>query len=291
MSQLTYEPGGVVSDPSHVINMNTADWDSEDFGPGATITTTAVNSFNALQDAINNANTNGGNHVINVEGTHVIIFPFTISRDNVKISLRGSGTIQADTSAYRFYYLFEVGPGILTLRGPTLQGTSNNSDSLVNVNSGGAFIMRSGKITGNADTSGVSSSGGGCGGAVYVNGGSFDMYGGEISGNSASHGGGVYVHQGAFNMYGGLIKGNTATDSTGGKGGGVYIDGASGGTFLKTGGTIAASPAGPGEANSAYGGSTMGHAVFVSGSPSKYRDSAAGPEVNLDSATASNWGQ
>lgn len=67
--------------------------------------------------------------------------------------------------------------------------------------------------------------------------GTFNMYGGTISGNTAganaSGGGGVYVN-GTFNMYGGTISGNKTAGST--FGGGVYV--ASGKTFTMNGGEI-----------------------------------------------------
>ena len=85
---------------------------------------------------------------------------------------------------------------------------------------------------------------------VYVNGSTFNMYGGCISGNTntGSNGGGVSV-AGTFNMYGGTISGNTADQ--GGAGGGVYVE--SGRTFNMYGGTISGNTA------DVYGGG-----VFVS---------------------------
>lgn len=71
----------------------------------------------------------------------------------------------------------------------------------------------------------------GNGGAVYVAGGVFEMYGGTIGGqetdyNTAVSGGGVYVMGGAFRLDGGTIHYNeaTGTGATVG-GGGVYING------------------------------------------------------------------
>ena len=81
---------------------------------------------------------------------------------------------------------------------------------------------------------------------VYVTYGTFNMYGGRITGNTTGYdspgkGGGVYVGDGyssssnaVFNMYGGTITGNTA--DKGGAGGGVYVE--SGRTFNMYGGTI-----------------------------------------------------
>ena len=116
---------------------------------------------------------------------------------------------------------------------------------------------------------------------VYVSSGTFNMYGGSITGNKAQdaqgRGGGVYVYSGSgtFNMYGGSITGNRATGDGGGvcvdcgkftmsasadgqnipsitgnnateNGGGVYVVGSSS-TFEMTGGSITGN-------NAAYGG-------------------------------------
>jgi len=72
---------------------------------------------------------------------------------------------------------------------------------------------------------------GGKGGAVYVEGGVFDMYGGTIGGqetdyNTAESGGGVYVMGGTFRLAGGTIHYNVATGAGSPfGGGGVYING------------------------------------------------------------------
>ena len=66
---------------------------------------------------------------------------------------------------------------------------------------------------------------------VHVYGGTFDMYGGSITGNSSSSGGGgVWIQSGTFNLYDGSISGNE-TD----RGGGVGMEG---GKFNMTGGDI-----------------------------------------------------
>ncbi len=95
----------------------------------------------------------------------------------------------------------------------------------VRVKSGGAFVMTSGKISGNNKPFGD-------GGGVYVaDNASFTMTGGEIS-NNMSVGGGVYVAGGTFTMTGGTISENInrGTTITGGTptGGGVWV---AGGTF------------------------------------------------------------
>ena len=92
------------------------------------------------------------------------------------------------------------------------------------------------------------------GGGVQIQGGTFNLLGGAITGNSVGKtgffgteglGGGVYLQSGVFNMSGGSISGNTALGSSMGtslgRGGGVYI---TGGTFHFTGGEISGNDAG-----------------------------------------------
>ena len=73
---------------------------------------------------------------------------------------------------------------------------------------------------------------------VQVSSGTFNLYGGSITGNSIresennGNGGGVHVASGSFTMYCGAISGNAAN----GSGSGVYV--ASGGAFTLYGGSI-----------------------------------------------------
>ena len=111
--------------------------------------------------------------------------------------------------------------------------------------SSGTFNMYGGSITGNK----AQDAQGGGGVYVYSGSGTFNMYGGSITGNRATgDGGGVYKSgsNSSFNMYGGSITGNTANSY----GGGVYVDG---GGFTMSGGTIGGTKTG--ETNTAtYGG-------------------------------------
>lgn len=83
----------------------------------------------------------------------------------------------------------------------------------------GTFIMYGGSITGNSATAT------GAGVSVWDNC-TFNMYGGSITGNQAKEKGGrVMVNGGAFHMYGGSITGNNSQYNFGGHGGGgVYVD-------------------------------------------------------------------
>lgn len=92
---------------------------------------------------------------------------------------------------------------------------------------GGTFNMYGGKITGNVRTGYEN------GGGVFVSYGIFNMYDGEITNNSCgSSGGGVYVERGTFSMSGGEISGNTSGDC----GGGIELYKKS--DFTMTGGSI-----------------------------------------------------
>ena len=115
--------------------------------------------------------------------------------------------------------------------------TGDGSGSGVEVESGGTFNMYGGTITGNtADT---------YGGGVCVTGtnSKFNMYGGKITDNTATNGGGgVYVSVGAtFTMDGNAsVTSNRATGSNG-TSGGVYVS--NNGTFTMNGGTISGNTA------------------------------------------------
>ena len=91
---------------------------------------------------------------------------------------------------------------------------------------GGTFNMYGGKITGNVKTDS------GSGGGVLVAYGTFNMYSGAITNNSCeSSGGGVSVDHGTFNMSGGEISCNTSKQN----GGGIEL---SSSTFTMTAGSI-----------------------------------------------------
>ena len=131
-----------------------------------------------------------------------------------------NGTWQAPNGAY------------LCLNGYKIIETDNVD--AITVNNGNIFTLcdcvGTGKIT-HAE--------GKTGRGVKVQG-TFNLYGGAITGNrcstSGNYGSGVYVDSGArFNMHGGSITGNENTVSRYGYGAGVYV---SNGTFNMTGGSI-----------------------------------------------------
>jgi hypothetical protein len=185
--------------------------------------------------------------------------------NTVGVTIEGGATeriISVRTTGYKPFCV----KGMVTLtlgNNVTLQGRSDNTYGLVRVEIGGTLVMQPGsKITGNRSVRAASIDGGGVcvdggtfimnggeisgnsiddfGGGVWVGawwyyeyiGGVFVMNGGTISGNTAANGGGVYVYyEGTFTMNGGEISGNTATLD----GGGVNVRN---GTFTMTGGKI-----------------------------------------------------
>jgi hypothetical protein len=131
----------------------------------------------------------------------------------------------------------------LILEDITLQGISNNNKALVVIGSSttkkGKLTMKDGgRITGNTNSSGQMTPGGG---VQVAAGNTFTMEGGKIDNNHAKssggyyggYGGGVYAG-GTFTMSGGSIENNSAGIATyPGYGGGVYAS-----TFTMSGGVI-----------------------------------------------------
>ena len=161
--------------------------------------------------------------------------------------------------------------------------SSNGSGVYVN---GGTLNLYSGQIsngTGQKDTGSENTYGGG----VYVTGiGTFNMYGGVITGNSANYGGGVYVKSGTFTMYGGTIKSNRSSKGYGtdSSGAGVCVE-ESGNFIMKNDASVTANMIG--------WGSTAGAGVYVNGGTFEMHDNASvtGNEAgNTDSKGNSGCG-
>ena len=183
----------------------------------------------------------------------------TISQGNVTITnVTFDGNKEKVTANGRLLYINGSSTTVTLGDGAAVcnNKNSNQSGSGVYIYAG-TFKMVGGKVTGNESTAAVSGYGPGVcinssarfemsggiisenyalfaitygGGGVYV-GGTFEMSGGEISGNKAINGGGVFVI-GTFKMEGGKIMDNTATS----KGNGVYK--AENATFTHPGGTV-----------------------------------------------------
>ena len=213
------------------------------------------------------------------------IGPKTLSYSNrSNITLRIKNTEMRTISLSTDGILFTVGSGVTLILDSniTLQGRSNNKgyrNTVVRISSGGTLIMNAGtKITGN--TTSTTDGGGG----IFVNGGTFTMSGGEISGNTIGYqnsfsgrisgGGGVCVDTGTFTMNDGEIFGNTVDSYYYGYyGGGVYVYK---GTFTKNGGTIYGSNEDDKSNKASYG-----KAVYANSSPAKKMENTVGPGVYL----------
>lgn len=127
---------------------------------------------------------------------------------------------------------------------------------------GETFNMYGGNITGNVRTDS------GNGGGVLVSYGIFNMYDGKITNNSCgSSGGGVYVERGTFSMSGGEISGNTSGEY----GGGIEL---SSSTFTMTDGSISQNKAkengggidvSAGSTFTMYGGTITGNTSYIGG--------------------------
>ena len=119
----------------------------------------------------------------------------------------------------------------------------------------------------------------GCG--VQVNGGTFKMYGGSISGNKAAgSGGGVCVTDGTFTMEGGTIGGTGNGNTAYGKGGGgVYVYNS---TFTMKNGTISGNSTDDSKGGDAYGGG-----VYVNGN---CRFTMSGSAVISGNTAAGSYG-
>ncbi|MDR2490458.1 MAG: hypothetical protein LBD20_03540 [Spirochaetaceae bacterium] len=143
--------------------------------------------------------------------------------------------------------------------------------------SSGAGTMDGGTISGNMSTDYPTSLG--TSGGVFVSdtGGAFTMTDGNITGNSADTGGGVRIGgNGTFTMSGGTIGGNTAQ-----RGGGVRVD--LSGKFIKNGGGTIFGTDDSGSTNTAgiIGAAVWGGSDNGSGSSNKYRNVTAGPSVRM----------
>jgi len=198
--------------------------------------------------------------------------------------IMNGGTVSGNNSDGGGGGVYVSSSGIFTMSGGTISGNTTFSSSGGGVSVYGTFNMSGGEISGNTTSGG--------GGGVFVGKTTFNMSGGKISGNTAYNGGGVYVayRETSFIMRGGEISGNTASTVSGG----VSVNG----YFTKTGGgTIYGYTSGDTNSNVVQDSSGVvqnnsGHAVYVSTTPVKRRETTAGPTVDLDSTksgAAGGW--
>ncbi len=173
-------------------------------GGGALITEYGLFEMNGGEISGNTAVNGGGVHVEN--GGELIINDGAIS-GNEAVNGGGiynnGGTVQMNDGI--------ISGNIAVYDGTQLSDNTKNGDGAgIMLANGGSFTMNGGVITANkADT---------LGGGVYSHtaANTVIITGGVISANTASYGGGVYVNDGTFEMSGGEITDNNATESGGG---------------------------------------------------------------------------
>jgi len=235
------------------------------------LTTTAVynvaqNDFNLRADVVVDsagltakldeikANSAAGEYVVTVSNVFQVdpmLLRGNEGFNNKTIILRGVGNAEIILRRAGNGPLFELvgdfSQVTLILENIILRGVNNNFTSLVKVNSSCKLVLRNGgKITGNTIDHGSIFKGAG----VYVDYGTLEIAGGEISGNSIIsgntssnnydvRGGGIYVDDGAtVLMSSGAIRGNSIivnSNTKDGYGGGIYFTYSS---FEMTGGVI-----------------------------------------------------
>jgi hypothetical protein len=255
----TYPGGGGVSVSSGTFTMNNGTISGNISSIGGGVSVSSSGTF-----TMNNG-TISGNTASNNFGGGVYVYGGTFTMNN--------GTISDNTASSSGGGGVYVASGIFTMNNGTISdNTASSIGGGVSVSSSGTtFTMNDGIISDNSSN---------YGGGVHMSGGTFTMNNGIISGNTApGSGGGVYVSSsGTFTMYDGIISGNTSDF-----GGGVYV---SSSTFIKqqSGGIIYGSNENDSNLkNTATFSNNNGHAVYVSGSPGKKRNTTAGVGVALDS--------
>ena len=160
----------------------------------------------------------------------------TLCLNGHSITLNANGDVINMSANGTIFTLYDCQKSGTITHGKDSNDTTYNGCGVV---VGGTFNMYGGKITGNVRTAGSEN-----GGGVLVAYGIFNMYDGTITNNSCGlSGGGVYVDRGTFNMSGGEISSNTSGES----GGGIEL---SSSTFTMTGGRISQNKA----ENGYYGG-------------------------------------
>ena len=171
----------------------------------------------------------------------ISMMPFTASANDAHVHnsitfTEWSSTDSMPTEAGNYYLTADVtltskwnvpsGITRLCLNGHTVTQTGNDcaifvdSDNILNLYD---EESNQGAVTGGK---GYANSGIKSGGNIFVRG-TFNMYGGTVTGGSAKEGAGITVSNGEFNMYGGEISGNTTdlTDPDNGSGGGICAHG------------------------------------------------------------------
>jgi len=242
-------------------------------------TASSLAQYNAALDVIRLGGDNR-NYTINITGNIAGITPVSTSTattgfgtaTGIKVTLMSSGAYTMDIANNAQGSMFRLGSGqtlIIDSAGLTLRGktsgesagqsetdgtgythTNNNTNPIIYVLNGATLELENGTLSGNTSS--------GTAGGVHVEG-TFNMSGGEISGNTCTNsgaaGGGVRIGtNGIFTMTGGKISGNKATS---GNGGGVSVNT---GIFRIVNGTIYGTDANPSTLSNT---ATNGAALYI----------------------------
>ncbi len=176
-----------------------------------------VNSWNGLQNAINNSDNEMkivlGSNISSRENQNRIEI---VDSKRIILNLNGKELRAMRSGKIDDGHVIEVhNGGVLTVTdsigGCCITGGWATEGGGVIIDNGGSFTFESGKISGNKAEDG---------GGIYVcDNATFTMAGGTVTENNASNeGGGVIVstNNSKFNMYGGVITGNNAMVNAGG---------------------------------------------------------------------------
>lgn len=171
------------------------------------------------------------NHIGTREGKMVIIGNCELSNP---VTIAGKITITGDGIPHTVHKTFATAENMFNITGIlTIDAANNSTDSapLLTFDGGrynalagiSAFrIAADGTLNLYKGTKIINTQTTEDGGAIYNNGGKFNMYGGVIENNiTLRNGGGLYNNGGIVNITGGIITGNTAQN-----GGGIYFNGA-----------------------------------------------------------------
>jgi len=175
---------------------------------------------NVVEEAVNGASEYPERELYILINSEELAANETITVSSARITLVAEHSVTIDASAATpIFNISSNNAGVVLTLGIknmpgeiTITGNSGGADgALINVRTGTLTMHERVFIKGHRN----SSANGSNGGAVFVSdGGTFEMYGGEISGNTANYGGGVYVSRGNFLKHktGGEIFDNTAEE-------------------------------------------------------------------------------
>jgi len=141
-------------------------------------------------------------------GNNVTLLGSVVVTEGATLVMQDNAGITGGEGVYVSYGLSKLGATFIMQDNASVYGNVRSDGGGVWVEENCTFTMRD-----NASVS-VNRATEHYGGGVWIRGGTFNMYGGTISGNSAPIGGGVCISgKGIFNMYGGTVYGDDASST------------------------------------------------------------------------------